>query len=326
MGEPPEAVAAILEDSRIVRLPGGRNNRVYRVDSPDGNRFLLKEYFRHPLDPRDRLGTEWAFLTFAANAGIRSAPRPIASDPGMGRSLFEWVDGRVLGESEVGRAEVEQALAFYRGLNEARDQAGGLASAAEACGCLQDHLERAERRVLRLSRIEASNDVNREARDFVRGPLAAAWERVRDQVSRASVGSGEQRLSPSDFGFHNALMVQGGRLVFLDFEYAGWDDPAKMICDFYWQPSRPAPRETFEAFARAVLADLDDPALARRRVDLVFPVHGIKWCGILLNEFLPVDEERRRFAGGASPPASVKSRQLEKARGLLRRITSGGEA
>ena len=34
-------------------------------------------------------------------------------------------------------------------------------------------------------------------------------------------------LSPSDFGFHNALLEATGKLRFVDFEYAGWDDPAK---------------------------------------------------------------------------------------------------
>ena len=48
----------------------------------------------------------------------------------------------------------------------------------------------------------------------------------------------EQRtLSPSDFGFHNALRRPDGRVVFLDLEYFGWDDPAKMISDFLLHPA-----------------------------------------------------------------------------------------
>ena len=48
-------------------------------------------------------------------------------------------------------------------------------------------------------------------------------------------------LSPSDFGFHNALLDDEGKLTFLDFEYAGRDDPAKLVSDFFCQPEVPVP-------------------------------------------------------------------------------------
>ena len=45
-----------------------------------------------------------------------------------------------------------------------------------------------------------------------------------------------QVLSPSDFGFHNAILKESGDLVFLDFEYFGRDDPVKLMADFIWHP------------------------------------------------------------------------------------------
>ena len=47
-------------------------------------------------------------------------------------------------------------------------------------------------------------------------------------------------LSPSDFGFHNALRRPDGTIVFVDFEYFGWDDPAKMMADAMLHPGNPA--------------------------------------------------------------------------------------
>src|SRR5258708_29751946 len=41
------------------------------------------------------------------------------------------------------------------------------------------------------------------------------------------------------FGFHNALLRPSQELCFLDFEYAGHDDPAKMVGDFFSQPAIP---------------------------------------------------------------------------------------
>ena len=48
-------------------------------------------------------------------------------------------------------------------------------------------------------------------------------------------------LSPSDFGFHNTLRRPDGELAFLDFEYFGWDDPAKTITDFLLHPGMQLP-------------------------------------------------------------------------------------
>src|SRR6185503_11886129 len=49
----------------------------------------------------------------------------------------------------------------------------------------------------------------------------------------------QPRLSPSDFGYHNAVLADDETVRFFDFEYAGWDDPAKLVCDFFNQVEVP---------------------------------------------------------------------------------------
>ena len=67
------------------------------------------------------------------------------------------------------------------------------------------------------------------------------------------VAKEEKSLSPSDFGFHNMLIDKNGRLRFIDFEYAGWDDPAKIICDFFCQPKFPVPMNWMDSFIEEAL-------------------------------------------------------------------------
>src|SRR5439155_7608032 len=104
---------------------------------------------------------------------------------------------------------------------------------------------------------------------------------------------------------------------FIDFEYAGWDDPAKLICDFFCQPAVPAPAAAFDRFARAVAAELPDPAAHFARASLLLPVYRIKWVCILLNDFLPVGGSRRAFSGSAVEQETRKVNQLAKARAAL---------
>jgi len=50
-----------------------------------------------------------------------------------------------------------------------------------------------------------------------------------------NISNSNRILSPSDFGLHNTISEKK-KLYFLDFEYFGWDDPIKLICDFFWHP------------------------------------------------------------------------------------------
>ena len=84
MTPPEKAVIALLERAGMPGglafepIKGGANNRVYRVQTASGP-ALLKAYFRHPADPRDRLGTEFGFLAFAWDNGC--AVRAAAARP-----------------------------------------------------------------------------------------------------------------------------------------------------------------------------------------------------------------------------------------------------
>jgi hypothetical protein len=77
----------------------------------------------------------------------------------------------------------------------------------------------------------------------------------------------------------------------------------------------------YEEFAKTVAAPLTEPAMHLQRFDLLLPVYRAKWCCILLNDFLPVDDERRRFAGRTTDPEGRKAAQLAKARRALANLS-----
>jgi hypothetical protein len=309
----------------VTRLAGGGNNRVYRVETVAGP-LLLKEYFRHPADPRDRLGAEQAFSRFAWDHGIRALPQPLGGDREAGLGLYEFITGRKLSPGEVTAAHVTEAAAFFTDINRHRTDpaARSLPLASEACFSLAEHLACVDRRVQRLAAIEPESDLHRQAAAIVAERLVPAWNEVRAAVAAGGIPldaplvTTHRVLSPSDFGFHNCLATDSG-LKFLDFEYAGWDDPAKTVCDFFCQPAVPVPREHFEPFLKAAADASGDPGL-RDRVALLLPVYELKWCCIMLNESLPVGDERRAFARADQSHESRLTNQLHKVEAALARL------
>lgn len=308
------------------RLTGGGNNRVYRIDTSAGP-VLLKEYFRHAKDSRDRLGAEQAFLQFAWAHGVRAIPQPLACDRAAGIAIYEFLVGGKLAPGEVTAAHVDEAAAFFAAVNRHRHAPGAAALpvASEACFSLAEHLACVERRIARLGVIEPESDLHRQAAALVAERLVPAWQRVRAAVEarglplEAPLAAADRVISPSDFGFHNSIVTDSG-LKFIDFEYAGWDDPAKTVCDFFCQPAVPVPREHFERFLAAAADGSHDPAALRERVRLLLPVYELKWCCIMLNEFLPVGDDRRAFARGDESHETRRLNQLHKVEASLGRL------
>ena len=317
---------------KLVPLSGGANNQVYRVEFEDRVPLVLKRYYFSPDDRRDRFHAEKSFYDLIMASGMREqTPQALAWDRENRLGLFSWIEGRRLHAAEVTRDAVEQALSFYFAINAHRHlpEASSAPNASEACFDLGQHFECVERRLSRLAGVATDSPTGREVVDFISGRLRPAFEKYKALCAETKLANpapleGTQRcLSPSDFGFHNALNQSGDRLAFFDFEYAGWDDPAKFLCDFLCQPAVPIPRPLWSYCIESLCRPLAGGS-NRERIALLLPLYHMKWCCILLNEFLPQERNRRAFSQRRSPEEmeSRMNEQLGKARNLLESLAS----
>lgn len=286
-------------------ITAGSNNRVFRL-AGDGWSAVVKIFFRDREDPRDRFAAETTFADFLWRNGVFTGPQVLARDAANGLALFATIEGREGGN--VDRDGVLQAAAFFRSINALRQciDADKIASASEACFSIAQHADLIERRV------KALGAAPEPVAEFQRRELAAVWRDARrdlvacSDAARSKMLEPDSRcLSPSDFGFHNAIRQPDGGFRFFDFEYAGWDDPAKMLCDFFCQEKRPVPLDLFGEFAAAALRDFSDPEGIVSRAELLMPAYRVKWSCIMLNQFTETGIARRRFARGQEDRAAA---------------------
>jgi hypothetical protein len=313
----------------LTRLAGGRNNQVYRLDTDHGP-LVLKRYFTDARDSRDRLGAEWGFISHAWSLGVRVVPEPLACKSAEQAGLYSFVQGRKLTPSELTPAHVEAAIAFVLAVN-ARPRPA-LAPGSEACFSLADHIGTIERRVARLTTLDADVPHVAEARRLVTVQLQPAWAAVKAGIADGAAAAGlatdqvldrdQSCLSPSDFGFHNALIDDAGKLTFLDFEYAGRDDPAKLVSDFFCQPEVPVPLSLHRHFIDRIAQGLGLDAAGIARCGLLLDAYQIKWTCIILNDFLPLGAARRAFADTGAW-AQRCAEQLAKAEAKLALVRVG---
>ncbi len=319
----------------LERIGNGGNSKVYRVDCDDGSRYAAKFYFARTADQPDRLDTEFPGLRMLWEAGERCVPQAVIADRENRVAVYQYIDGAQIDPRTVTPEDIEQFVMFagrLKALAPARlDQCP---NAAEACFSFPALYESIRRRLERLLAVNSEGDNHAALRQHLTYEFAPALEtittrikcRIGDAAWAAELPRSAWTLSPSDFGFHNALRRGDGTIVFLDFEHFGRDDPAKLICDFLLHPAMQLGDGMKHAFTAGMLECFGgDPGLPER-VALGYPLYGLKWCTILLNEFVLDYLERREFAG--SPRADreqVRARLLVKSRSMLGRIRHESE-
>ena len=303
----PPAVLKLAQDVLGTATPtlspvsGGANNRLCRARSATAE-IMIKAYHHGAADQRDRFAAEQRFYQL----GLPQTARPLAWDAENRLGVFTVIHGRKLSAWQITADDVKQFCDWICSLQEA--EGSKISSAADACFTMRDHAALLQRRLLRLA--EAPGE-HAGFRAFVTDELAPHIQRVLGGIDTSDQPT-PRILSPSDFGFHNALKDDAGRLWFFDFEYAGWDDPAKLLCDFFCQPQVPVSLEHAGFFVAALQQATGDAALPGRFRQLL-PLHAAKWACILLNEFLKTDADRRSYAG----ISDRRDIQLGKARQML---------
>ena len=102
----------------------------------------------------------------------------------------------------------------------------------------------------------------------------------------------------------------------------GWDDPVKLVSDFLLHPGMALSESLKRRFADgAAQVYSADPAFPVR-LRLLYPLFALRWCMILLNEFLPERWTDRVHAGVQSDWETAKRRQLDRSREWVQSLAS----
>lgn len=305
--------------SGLGAVRNGGNNAVLRVELAGLGPVCVKRYPPVEAGRTDRFRAEHDALTLIGGHPTHrdAVPGLLMADPDERWIATQWIEGcHVAVPTE---ADVDQLLAFIAALaglaKDERAQAIGPASAATfSLGQVLDQLRQrrdlfAAQRALLAPEVVAFLEAELD-------PTIAGLVRAHGEPDE-ELPPARRCLSPSDFGFHNALRTGDGRLVFLDLEYFGWDDPVKMIVDLTYHPGHsllPHQQRRIRATALDVFAG--DPGFSAR-LERYEPLFRIIWCLIVLNPFLPAHWRKLVTAKGEEAAAEERGRRLGRARERL---------
>jgi len=316
------------------RVAGGGNNELFRVELKGYGDVAVKRYSDGGQGMSERLKREYTAVSFLNRAKISCVPTALKCDYAHGLGFYSWVDGRKLSSGDISEGEIDQVVNFLSALSELSlgEDAKDLPQAKDAGLSVESVVMQIYNR---LTRFEAVKSSNLELADFLDGRYARALlvvtEKLELECRRLGIGLSKelercyQTLSPSDYGFHNALRGKNGKLTFLDFEYFGWDDPVKMLCDFMWHPGMDLSVNCKRYFIEKAVDRFSCDPFFIMRLRLFYPLYGLIWALILLNDFLPNVWGARERAGIVTRNCKdeILQAKLEKAGAYLSRIEGG---
>lgn len=297
------------------RIFGGGNNRLYKI--VEGQKKAVAKFYCD--DKKDRAYRDVTLSQAISYCGITSIARILYSSIENNFAIFEYLDGKP--PQGVSFEHVLKAAEFIKAINckEMRALIPDNLKASESFDSPHEHLKNVEHRVRLLLNISQSESINRDALIFVKTQVQPCLESIKKEISSFySEPIDKFRIvSPSDFGFHNAIQVNS-RLFFFDFEYGGWDDPTKMLVDFFSHPGFSLEDKWLSVFMEIAFepAQVD---IVKERLAIYMKVLRLKWICIILNEFKNDDISRRVWASDCDKEKRKKM-QLEKAKNSLPRV------
>lgn len=273
------------QSEHIVRQMGAANrHEVFLLESGD-RRAVLKIHEPATAGRRDAFAHEALLHAFYAEQVGNWVPRLSAQDKDSRALLFEHVEGAPMAGDGSCLADVARMAEFILETNRPevleRARQAQLPAASDSGLSSAEHWQCALSRVEALLSLPAADEATVAMQNFVRAELQPALAKSKPDGSRPA----EACLSPSDFGFHNVIRRANDAFCFLDFEHAGWDDPAKLIADFALQPEA----SLSEAVARHFVDSFGGAAPfsngLEERVSEILGIQKCKWTSIILNVF-----------------------------------------
>ena len=307
--------------TNIQKLSNGGNGGVFRASLTDGRNVKLKIY---PIDPHhDRIFSEILVSKALSLSDPKYISAMIVSDRDLDIGVFDWIEGTIV--TYVEEIDLQATLTFLKTLDALKKSNlflnAPLASAACFSGLdIENQINNriAQFNLPRIQYPELESFFNKSF--FPTAKNLIHWSREnwpKQDGYFNSLSKSEWCLSPSDFGFHNAIRLENGSLVFTDFEYFGWDDPVKLMLDFIYHPGMSLSDEQKNYWLKRALNIYGEHHF--ERMSVFRPLYGLIWCLILLNDFRSDVWERRISANESKriEKNTILSNQLDKAQKLI---------
>ncbi len=285
-----EILREFLEENRIaaeaqIDVVSHREGRAVVHTHHEGLDYTVKIFESDSTAHQDEYQREHHFYVFLKPLQTGLTPLLLGNSETKQALLLTRIAGRGIREEEINRRAIEHATQFLVDINAHRDSslARTCASAFGACQSISDHLRSISDLVTDIQ--QHLDEVNPQTNRFINDELSPVWQKIlasilnQFQTANIPIDSDLEEaaliLSPGELGFHNAILTPQKDVCFVDFDQSGWDDPARVICQFFTRGPIPPKASHWDTVidAFAEIPHLDPTFAIRARI--LLPAHQI---------------------------------------------------
>jgi len=269
----------------------GINSSTFKIEGFK-EKYLLKIYNSSKINSINRLEHEEKFLSFLKDCKFQNVPEVIFSNKKENWLLMSWIEGKKINKFNYDLCH--EYLKFLVEIQKFRriKRAKIILPASDAFFHLKGHIKSINDRYLLLEKkLQELYILNNDLFEILKSFL----DKVRSEINYLMLfkkalnididyilPEEDRILSHSDVGFHN--MLEGNNKVyFIDFEYAGWDDPGKLFSDLLLQPDNNVPIKFFNILDKYFVDFILKKNYSHDRLIFMLKLVRIKWSLIILN-------------------------------------------
>ena len=220
---------------------------------------------------------------------MENVPKIVSFNKELNLIILSYIKGKKI--YKITSKNITEAINFLKILNMISKENINYHYATEACLNANDLINQIDNRFTNLRSIKSKYfdktlDKLNEINVKLKNRAYNIWpkENIEKNLKREFL-----TFSPSDFGFHNAIIKENNSITFIDFEYFGLDDPVKLISDFLWHPAMSLSINQKKMFTKKFLEIFNNDNLLKQRLNAAFPLYGLRWCLIILNRIVKLN-------------------------------------
>ena len=297
------------------------DNFIYRLRTEDEMVFILKHYLADAGNARTRLDTEFNHLTALREVGLTNIPQPYGKEDSW--AVYSYFKGDVNPNptDDITRQLGQMLIELDNKGEELRRKP--IKRAPDARLTLQSYVQILNEKWNAVLQSCQRPDGPKDIMLF----MLTDFEQMRqDNLNHfhlickregfdkdVPLPEKKQIFSPTDFGLHNVLKTESGQLAFLDFESSGWDDPARLLADFFYSTdgtlTQAQKLKIIESFTQNRRWDKDFLSRFWAIADLV----AVEWVLNILNVLVPEEMSRFQFLNPGVDPKKMIRKRFKKA-------------
>ena len=314
----------------IHEINAGQNNRLFLLTDSKNKKLFVKFYYK---DDRDRLNREFEAYKHLREKGFKSVPDALLKNEDEYFGVYSFEDGHAKPVQDYTKSDIDKCVDFIIALENLNPSESSYQFQPTVMGCLSlsDYIRNITFRLEKFNKdIDDGIAESQQIIDFakkinlteeINGFIAKATSKLTEEDINRPLDIASTRFNPGDFGPQNTLFREDQSVCFVDFEYFGWDDPARIVANFLQHDQTSDLSDDLKKyFLERYKSSTSLPQHQIDRLEAVLELAGIEWLTIHLFAISKDKLDSRKFADPNFNLEEYVKIQIEKATRRLQQL------